>query len=133
MLSMETRPSVGTFLITIKIAKVKTHLGLALLGQNAGDDVVKLANELEHRVRGQVLERKLPLASVARVRLAQNRVAIAGHDLARLEKLPEVGLDVLVRGVGADFVAHPQDEAEHLLVRETVQRAGETVHRGRER
>ena len=52
-------------------------LGLALLQENAGDDLVELGHELEEFVIGQVLEGELALALVAGISLAEHGVAIA--------------------------------------------------------
>ena len=55
--------------------------GLAVLAERVGNDLVELADELKHGVIGQVLQRELPLTRVARIRLAQNCVAVARHHL----------------------------------------------------
>ena len=55
-------------------------LGLAVLGEDAGGDLVDLADELEHGVIGQVLEGELALGDVAGVSLAEDGVAVAGDD-----------------------------------------------------
>jgi len=56
-------------------------LGLALLQQHVGHDLVELSHHLEQRVVGQVLQSKLPLAGVAGVRLPQDGVAVTGDNL----------------------------------------------------
>ena len=61
-------------------------LRLAGLEEDTGDDVVHLVDKLEHLVVGEVLERELALRHVARIRLAEDSVAVAGHDLAALER-----------------------------------------------
>ena len=108
-------------------------LRLAGLEEDAGDDVVHLVDELEHLVVGQVLERELALRHVARVGLAEHRVAVAGHDLAALERRPDVLAHGVVRRVLADLGLHLAQPDEHLLVREAVEGARETVQGGAER
>lgn len=56
-------------------------LGLTLLQQHVGHDLVKLGNHLEHGVIRQVLQCKLALAGVTWVSLSQDGVAIAWHHL----------------------------------------------------
>src|SRR5277367_1022867 len=56
-------------------------LDLASLEQNRRNNLVHIRHELEQRVVGQVLQGKLPLARIARVRLSENGVAVAWHDL----------------------------------------------------
>lgn len=56
-------------------------LDLAQLEQNGRHHGVDLRDQLEHWIVRQVLERKLPLARVARICLAQDGVAITGHNL----------------------------------------------------
>jgi hypothetical protein len=63
-------------------------LGLAVLGENTGGDLVDLADELEHWVVGKVLLGELALGDVAGVGLAEDGVAVTGDDLASLEGGP---------------------------------------------
>lgn len=60
-------------------------------------------------------------------------MAVSGDDLAGLEYRPDVLLDLLVGRVGADGLLHAEDEAEDLLVSETVEGTGETTEGGRVR
>lgn len=94
-------------------------LRLASLKKDVRDDVVDLADELEERVLGEVLESELALSSVAGVGLAQDGVAIAGNDLAALESGPDVFLDGLIGSIGADLVLHLLEPDEHFLVGQT--------------
>ena len=73
-----------------------------MLGEDTGGDLVDLGDEVEHGVLGKVLEGKLALADVTRVGLAEDGVAVTGNDTARVEGVPEVLLDVLVREVRAE-------------------------------
>jgi len=102
-------------------------LGLSVLGEDAGRDLVDLADELEHWVVGQVLLRKLALRDVAGVGLAENGVAVAGDDLAGLEGRPQIVLDGLVAEVVANGFLHLLEPDEHLLVSQSVERTSETV------
>lgn len=102
-------------------------LGLAVLGENAGSDLVDLADELEHGVVGQVLLGELALGDVAGVGLAEDGVAITGDDLTGLEGGPEVVLDGLVAEVVANGLLHSLEPDKHLLVGETVERTGKTI------
>lgn len=108
-------------------------LGLAVLGEDAGGDLVDLGDELEHGVLGEVLEGELALADVAGVGLAEDGVAVTGNDTARLEGVPEVLGDVLVGKVGADGLLHLGEPVEDLLVGETVEGTGKTVQASGER
>lgn len=56
-------------------------LGLALLQQHVGHDLVELSHQLEHGIVGQVLQGKLTLAGVTRVGLPQDGVAVTRHHL----------------------------------------------------
>lgn len=58
-------------------------LGLTLLQQHVGHNLVELGDQLEHGVVGQVLQGKLTLAGVTWVGLPQDGVAITGHNLRR--------------------------------------------------
>lgn len=108
-------------------------LGLAVLGEDARRDLVDLADQLEHWVVRQVLLGELALGDVSGVRLPQHGVAVTGHDLALLERRPEVVLDGLVAEVVADLPLHVLQPPQHLLVGQTVERSGKTVETSRER
>lgn len=56
-------------------------LGLALLQQHVGHDLVELSHQLEHGIVGKVLQCKLALAGVTRVGLPQDGVAVTWHHL----------------------------------------------------
>jgi hypothetical protein len=80
-----------------------------------------------------VLKSELALADVAGVGLAEDGVAVTGNDTARLEGVPKVLGDVLVRKVRADGLLHLGEPVEDLLVGKTVERAGKTVEASGER
>lgn len=107
-------------------------LGLAVLRKDAGSNLVHLADQLEHRVLGQVLLSELALGDVTGIRLAQNGVAITGHDTACLERRPEVLLDLLVAQIVANRGLHLLKPLENLLVGKSVKRTGQTVETGGE-
>lgn len=56
-------------------------LGLTLLKEHIGHNLVKLGNQLEHGVVGQVLQGKLTLTGVTGVGLSQDSMAVARHNL----------------------------------------------------
>ena len=98
-------------------------LGLAVLRQHLGGDLGVLLDQLEDWV-GQHIRTgvgKVHQGLEARVGLAENSVAVSGHDTARLEGFPQVGAHVLVSELGSDLVLHGQDPAQHFLRGQTVQ------------
>mmetsp|Transcript_26202 Transcript_26202/g.84300 ORF Transcript_26202/g.84300 Transcript_26202/m.84300 type:complete len:345 (+) Transcript_26202:92-1126(+) len=106
-------------------------LGLAVLGEHVGHDLVDGGHDVEQRVVGQVLEGELALSRVARVRLAQHGVAVARDDLARVQRRPrELADGVLVDSgaLGLELGLQVQDPAQHLLVGQSVQGASQGVH-----
>lgn len=67
-------------------------LGLALLQQHVGHDLVELVHQFEHGVIGQVLEGKLLLAGVPGVCLPQDGMAVTWNHLReRKPKVKKVG------------------------------------------
>lgn len=87
-----------------------------MLGQDTRGNLVDLADELEHGVIRKLAEGKLALRNVARISLAENGVAVAGNDTARVEGGPEVVLDSLVAEVVADGLLHLLEPEKHFLV-----------------
>ncbi|KAH5685890.1 hypothetical protein HBI23_047490 [Parastagonospora nodorum] len=108
-------------------------LGLSVLSENTGGDLVDLADELEHGVIGQVLLGKLALGNVAGVGLAEDGVAVSRNDLAGLEGRPQVILDGLVAEVVANSLLHLLEPDEDFLVGQSVERTGKTVQTSSER
>lgn len=102
-------------------------LGLSVLGEDLGGNLVNGGNEVEEVVVGHVLEGKLSLGGVSRVGLSQNGVSVTGDDSAGLEGIPEVLLNVLLGDIGADLGLHLEDPLEDLLVSSAVERASKTV------
>jgi hypothetical protein len=103
------------------------------LEQDIRDNVVDLADKLEERVFREMLERKLALGGIPGVGLAQHGVAVARNHLAALEGRPDVLLDSLIRRIFANLGLHLAQPDQDFLVRQTMERARETVERGGER
>jgi hypothetical protein len=102
-------------------------LGLSVLGKDTRSDLVDLADKLEERVLGELLESKLALGSVTRVGLAENGVTVSGNDTSGIESVPEVLLDILVREVVTDGLLHLGEPVKDLLVGQSVKRTSKTV------
>lgn len=104
-------------------------LGLAVFGEDARHDVVQLLDESEEGVVGQVLEGEFLLGGVARIGLPQHSVAVTGDHLARVQDVPELLLQFLVVDVlPPKLLPQLQDEAQHLLIGQAMQRPSETGH-----
>jgi hypothetical protein len=101
------------------------------LKQNIRDDIVDLANELEEFVIRQVLECKLALCDITRVRLAKHSMAVAGNNLPALQSRPDVLLDRFVTSILSNLGLHFREPDEDLLVREAMQRTSKAIERGR--
>mmetsp|Transcript_6854 Transcript_6854/g.17245 ORF Transcript_6854/g.17245 Transcript_6854/m.17245 type:complete len:135 (+) Transcript_6854:2319-2723(+) len=56
--------------------------GLAVVGENTGNDIVKLSNKVEKRIAAKMLECEVTLASVSGIGLAKHSVTITRDDLA---------------------------------------------------
>lgn len=56
-----------------------------MLGQDTWSDLVYLADQFEHGVVWKMLESKLALGDVSRIRLSEHGMAIARYDLPTLE------------------------------------------------
>lgn len=81
-----------------------------------------------------MLEGELTLASVARIGFAENSVSVSGHNLSRLECLPDEVLDfAFVRHGVAELALHLLQPNEHLLVSQSVQWTSKAVHASCER
>lgn len=91
-------------------------LGLAVLSQDAGGDLVHLADQLEHGVIGKLAKGKLALRNVTGIRLTEDSVAVARDDLARVQGGPQVVLDGLVAKVVANGGLHLGEPVKHFLV-----------------
>lgn len=107
-------------------------LGLSVLRQNTGGNLVHLADQLEHGVIGHLFLRELALGHVAGVGLAEHSMAVTGHDTARVEGRPQVVSNGLVAQVVADRLLHFDEPVQHLLVGQAVQRTGQTLKTSRD-
>lgn len=94
----------------------RLQIYLSVLSENTRCDLVNLADKVEHRVVGKVLESELALGDVTRVSLAEDGVAVARYNTAGLEGCPEVVLDGLVRQIAADGLLHLGEPVENFLV-----------------
>jgi hypothetical protein len=108
-------------------------LGLAVLGEDTGSDLVDLRDELEHGVVGHLLLGEGALSHVTGVSLSENGVAVTGDDTASVEGRPEVVSDGLVAKIIADRLLELSEPVEDLLVSKTVEGAGKTVKTSGER
>jgi len=96
-------------------------LSLAVLGKDSRDNLIQLLDESEERVVGQMLEGELLLAGVTRVGLPQYSMAVSGDDLAGVEDVPELLLQLIVVDVlASELLPQLHDEAQHLLVGQAV-------------
>ena len=89
--------------------------------QHPGHHLVQLADELKLGIVGQVLQRELPLAGVAGIRLAKHGVTVPGHHATGLEGGPHKLRHLFVGHVGADLLLHVVEPLEHLLVGQAVE------------
>ena len=92
-------------------------LRLAVLGEHTRSDLVDLADELEHRIVGQMLEGELALRDVARIGLAEYSMSVARNDLASVQSRPQIVLDSLIAEIVSDGLLHLLQPVEHFLVR----------------
>ena len=60
-------------------------LGLSLLQQYVGDNLIQLRHQAEHGIVGKFLQGELSLAGVARVRLPQHGMAVTRDNLKQRE------------------------------------------------
>jgi len=90
------------------------------LKQDVGNEVEYLTHELEKRIVGEVLERKLSLCNVPRIGLSENGVAVSRDNLTSFQRGPRVLLDSFVAGVLSDGALHLPQPDQHFLIRETM-------------
>lgn len=102
-------------------------LGLAVLGENLGGNLVDGGNEVEEVVVGHVLEGELSLGGVSRIGLSENGVSVTGDDSTGLKGIPEVLLNVLLGDIRANLGLHLENPLKDLLVSSAVERTGKTV------
>ncbi len=111
-------------------------LGLTVLCEDVGHDLVDGVDELEEFVVGHVLLAEGLLARVARISLAEDGVTVARNDALGVEEVPgELGegfleglLVVDVDTSGLALLADGEEVRKDFLVGETVEGTSETVH-----
>mmetsp|Transcript_22133 Transcript_22133/g.55817 ORF Transcript_22133/g.55817 Transcript_22133/m.55817 type:complete len:233 (-) Transcript_22133:113-811(-) len=109
-------------------------LGLAMLCENLGRDLIHELHEVDELVVLDVLLGKLGLAREAGVGFSEHGVSVSRDDASALEHLPALLPHLVGRHLrGSHVLLEVLDEAQHLLVREAVEGSGEAVHRSRER
>ena len=103
-----------------------------MLSQNTRSNLRVLLDELENGVGEDIRtgSGKVHQGLEAGIGLAQDTVTVARNDAARLESVPEVSANILVRELGANLVLHLEDPAENLLGGQTVERTSETQETG---
>lgn len=87
-----------------------------MLGQDTWGDLVNLADELEERVIREMAEGEFTLGHVAGVGLAEDGMAVSGHDLAGVQGGPKVVLDGFVAQVVANSLLHLLKPVQNFLV-----------------
>lgn len=92
-------------------------LGLAVLLEHLGSDAAVLLNQLEDGVLGNGGARSgiVHESLESRIGLAQDGVAVAGHDTAGVEGRPQVVVDILLGVVAGDGLLHLENPSKHLL------------------
>lgn len=113
--------------------------GLSVFSQDTGSNVVDLADELEHRIIREFLEREFALGHVTGVGLSQDSMTITGNDTTSIQGGPEVVLNRLIAEVIADSLLHLSEPVQNFLVSQSMERTSKTVqtsgkreHRGAE-
>lgn len=102
-------------------------LGLSVLGQDLGGNLVDGRDEVEQVVVRHVLEGKLTLSSVTGVSLSQNGMAVTGNNTTSVQSVPEVLLNVFLGDVGSNLGLNLKEPFQDLLVGTSVKGTGKTV------
>lgn len=116
--------------ILSKLIDIRSEANCANLQQDIRYNVINLPDELEHLVVRQMLQGEFSLSRVPRVRLPEYGMTIAGHNLAALERRPDVFFDSFVRCVLPDFTLHLAKPAQDFLVGEPMERTGKAIKGG---
>lgn len=82
---------------------------------------------LEEGIIRQVLLGEFALACVTRVSLAEDGVAIARHNIATLQGLPDEVLELVISGGHANGTHDLCEPNQHLLVGKTVEWTSQTI------
>mmetsp|Transcript_16508 Transcript_16508/g.25635 ORF Transcript_16508/g.25635 Transcript_16508/m.25635 type:complete len:287 (+) Transcript_16508:2780-3640(+) len=104
-------------------------LSLAVLGQHTRGNLIHEGNKVHKGIILDVLLRELSLACETRVRLSQHSVSVSGDYTTAVQNFPALLLDslrchLLIAKVSLELL----DEAENLLVGQTVERSSKAVH-----
>jgi hypothetical protein len=105
-------------------------LDLAGGGKQVGNHLVVSLDQVNKVIVLNVLISKLKFEDETGVSLTENGVTVSRDDLAGLEGVGDVGLDIFFSPVLSKLSLEVEDEAEALLVGESVKGASETVHTG---
>lgn len=102
-------------------------LGLTVLGEDLGGNLVDGRDEVEEVVVRHVLEGELTLSSVTGVSLSEDGVSVTGNNTARVKSVPQVLLNVVLGDVGANIGLDLENPLKNLLVGTSVERTSQTV------
>lgn len=102
-------------------------LGLTVLGEDLGVNLVDGGNEVEEVVVGHVLKSELTLSSVTGISLSEDSMTVTGNDTASVKGIPEVLLNVLLGDVGANLGLDLENPLKNLLVGTAVEGTSKTV------
>ncbi|KAG6550335.1 hypothetical protein Mapa_008298 [Marchantia paleacea] len=75
-----------------------------------------------------MLQGKFTLASIPGIRFPQNRMSVPRNDLATLQSLPDELFKLLRCNLRSDFLDNILNPAQNLLVSQTMQGTGQSVH-----
>ena len=99
-----------------------------MLLQDAGDELEELVHDLDVVVLQTVLHAEVIEGGEAGVGDAQNGVTVAGDDLTVVETVPGVFRELLVCRNAVELLAHIHNEAQTLLIGQSVERSSQTRH-----
>jgi hypothetical protein len=102
-------------------------LGLTVLGENLGSNLVDGGNKMEEVVVGHVLKSELTLGSVTGIGLSEDSMTVTGNDTASVKGVPEVLLNVLLGNVGTNLGLDLENPLKNLLVGTAVEGTSKTV------
>lgn len=114
---------------------IRVRVGnLSVLLQDARHDLVNGINDLEKLIVRQMLESEFPLASVPRIGLTEDGVAVSGNHLLGIERVPSEfsnGLGIHLLALGSELIGQILDPLEHLLIGKAMERSGKSVQASR--
>jgi hypothetical protein len=123
----------GQAVVHKQSARTAVHIGPGVLdlasgSQEVRDRFVVRLDEIHKVVVLDVLAGEVKLEHETRIGLSKDGMAVSRHNLARLESVGNVLLNVILGPILTVLLLEFKDEAQALLVCETVQRTSETVH-----